>query len=65
VLQKRFYKLCTIGHEAVTFWGWNKICSQTYGNVVRSKNVGQGTDRKTSARAEFGLDLDLQTLIQG
>jgi hypothetical protein len=27
--------------------GWNKSCSQTHANAVRSKNVGRQTDRKT------------------
>jgi hypothetical protein len=29
------------------YWGWNKSCSQTHANAVRSKNVGRQTDRKT------------------
>src|SRR5688572_21249127 len=28
-------------------WGRNKNCSQTHSNLVRSKNVGRQTDRKT------------------
>jgi hypothetical protein len=46
-------------------WGRNKSCSQTHGNVIRSKYVGQETDQKIRAMAECSLDLGVCAVIQG
>ena len=38
---QRYFAEVSLGNsEHNANWGWNKNCSQTYGNVVRSKNVG-------------------------